>query len=230
MQEKSKGRAIPFKSDVPSEFPPMFKFWADGRDLGVGAKAEQPPVTKTEHKREMVADFVSTEKENPTQQLKTEQIPDRWETNEWDQNDWWSRMGYDWLDPSGWGKYRPTLPPKGNYAKGGKPSPMLSNLKVDHGGKAFADSECGVKINERSVSKPIPLLIEFSSYRERKIESQRWACVLYNRPVSLRIDYFVSNLTDRKTSRVDVEAGGLLKRELKSKLTNVKKQLRRGGV
>ena len=62
----------------------------------------------------MDTDSVATEKGKPTEQLKTEQIPDQLDTNEWDQNDWWNRMGYDWLDPSGWGTYRPMLPPKGN--------------------------------------------------------------------------------------------------------------------
>ena len=65
---------------------------------------------------------------------------------------------------------------------------------MDPGGKAFADSDRAVKINERSVAKPMPLLSEFSSYCACEIEAQRWAMMLYNRPISLGIDYFINNL------------------------------------
>ena len=48
MQEKAKGREIPFKSDVKAKFPPCLNFGADGRKLGVGAKTEQPPATQAD--------------------------------------------------------------------------------------------------------------------------------------------------------------------------------------
>ena len=127
-----------FKSEGMSKVHPCLSFGADGRNLGVGTKAEQPPVTKSEHKMDMGTDSISTEKEKPTQQLKTEQIPNQQlkmeqtptqklkaeqipeprGANGCDQNDWWGSMGFNWHDPCGWGQYRPMLPPKGNYAKG----------------------------------------------------------------------------------------------------------------
>ena len=42
--------------------------------------------------------------------------------------------------------------------------------------------------------------------------------MLYNRPISLGIDYFVNNLMDRETSKIDVEAGGFLKHNAKSEI------------
>ena len=64
LKEKAKEQAIPFKIDVQAELPPCLIFWADDRNLGVGAKAEQPPVPKTDHKTEMGTDSFSTEKGN----------------------------------------------------------------------------------------------------------------------------------------------------------------------
>ena len=86
----------------------------------------------------------------------------------------------------------------------------------DHGGNAFADTECDVKINERSVVGTMPLLSEFTRNCEwGGVEAQRFATVFYNRPVSLGIDYFISNLNGI-TSRTEVEAGGVLKHKLQS--------------
>ena len=203
---------------------------ADGRNLGAGAKAEQPPVTKTDHKTEMDTDSVSTEKEKPTQQLNTEQIPDQWKTNERGQNDWRNRMGYNWLGPRGWGKSGPTLQPKGNYAKGGRQSPMWSNLKVDPGGKAFEDSEWSSKLNGRSVMQTMPLLSEFARYCDWDTEARRWAMMLYNHPVSLGIDYFTNNLNGNKTPRLYEESAGFLKRKLKSKIDENEEAIKKGDV
>ena len=107
------------KSEGKSKVPPCLSLGPDDRNLGVGTKAEQPPVAISEHKMDMGADSISAEKEKPTQQLKTAKIPDPWGANKWGRNDWRNSMAFNWNDPSGLGKYRPTLPPKGNYAKGG---------------------------------------------------------------------------------------------------------------
>ena len=128
LQEKAKDRAIPFQSEVQAELPPCLNSGTDDRNSGAGAQAEQPPVTKAEHTREMNTDSFLTENGKPTQQLQTEQILDQWETNERGRNDWRRSMGFNLPDPSGWGQYRPMLPQKGNYAKGGKPPPMWTNL------------------------------------------------------------------------------------------------------
>ena len=108
------------------------------------------------------------------------------------------------------------------------PSQSGSNLRGDHGGKAFAKSEWATKINERSVAKQMPLMGEFSSYSEWETEAQRWTRMLYNRPISLVIDYFIINLKDTEVRR-DFEASGFLKRKSKSrKMMRMKKLLRRG--
>ena len=106
---------------------------------------------------------------------------------------------------------------------------MRYNLKVDPVGKASADRERDAKINERSVAKSMPLLIEFPIYFGWEIEAQRWPMLLYNRPVSLGIDYFVNKLKGSKTSRVDVEAGGVLKHKLKSKIDENEEAIKKGG-
>ena len=72
LREEAKDHAIHFKIDTRSELHPCLNLGADDRNLGVVAKSEQTPVTKTEHKMEMDTDSVSTEKEKPTHQLKTE--------------------------------------------------------------------------------------------------------------------------------------------------------------
>ena len=132
------------KSEGKSKIPPCLSFGPDDPNLGVGAKTEKPPWAKSGHKMDMGTDSISTEKEKPTQQLKTEQtptqklkteqIPEPWETNERIGGEVWDSIGATQTDG---GQYRPMLPPKGNYEKGGNPSPMWSNLRADHGCNAF---------------------------------------------------------------------------------------------
>ena len=74
----------------------------------------------------------------------------------------------------------------------------------------------------------MPLLSEFSRYWEWGIGSQRWSRMLYNRPISLGIYYCVNKLKGSKTSRVDVEDGGFLKRRLKSKIDENEEALTNG--
>ena len=54
-------------------------------------------------------------------------------------------------------------------------------------------SDWDTKINERSAAKQIPLMDVFPSYIDWGTEAQRWAMMLYNRPVSLGIDYSIVN-------------------------------------
>ena len=124
----------------------------------------------------------------------------------------------DWFGPIGWGGSRPIPQPKGNYANGGKPSTMRTDLRVDPGGKAFGDIDRALELNGRSVAKTMHLLSEFPSYCDWETEDQRCAMMLYNRPVSLGIGYSVNNLNGNKTSRVGGESAGFLKHKLKSKI------------
>ena len=104
IQEKANGQAIPFKSDVKSKLPPGLNFGADDRKLGVWPKTEQPPTTQEDRKMEIDNNSISTEKEKPTQHLKTEQTPEQWETSAYDPNVWRGGVNYnDWFGPSGWG-------------------------------------------------------------------------------------------------------------------------------
>ena len=103
-------------------------------------------------------------------------------------------FGFNWIDPVGLGQYRQMLPPTGNYAEGGNPSPTWSNIRGDPGGNAFADSEWVVEINERSVENAMPSLSDCAIYSEWGIEAQRWDMMLYIHPVGLGIYYFINNL------------------------------------
>ena len=81
LQEKAKDHAIPFKSDVQAKLPPGLNLGADGRNLGVGEKAEQPPVTKTERKREWALTLLRLKrKTDPTTQngTNTGSVENKW--------------------------------------------------------------------------------------------------------------------------------------------------------
>ena len=52
--------------------------------------------------------------------------------------------------------------------------------------------------------------------------------MLYNRPVSSGVDYFVNNSNDNKASKIDVEAGGFLKHKSMSKIDESEKAIVRG--
>ena len=56
---------VEVKSEVKPEVPPCLNIMGDDRNLGVRAKTEPPPVTKTEHKMDMDTNSISTEKGNP---------------------------------------------------------------------------------------------------------------------------------------------------------------------
>ena len=75
-----------------------------------------------------------------------------------------------------------------------------------------------LKTNERAIAKNMPLLSEYANYGDSGTDARRWEMMLYNRPSNLGIDYFVNNLKGLETSKIDVEAGGLLKNKAKSKI------------
>ena len=52
--------------------------------------------------------------------------------------------------------------------------------------------------------------------------------MLYNRPTSSGVDYFVNNLKDRKSSKMDVESGGFLKHKAMSRIDEAEKSILRG--
>ena len=126
------------KSGRMSKVPPCLSFGADDRNLGVVTKAEQPPVARSEHKMDMGADSISTEKGKPTQQLKTEQIPDPWGANEWGRNDWRGSMGFNWRDPIGWGAIPTNVPAKRQLRKRGE---AIANL-VEPNGRSWRQCLC----------------------------------------------------------------------------------------
>ena len=74
----------------------------------------------------------------------------------------------------------------------------------------------------------MPLLMGYANYGDRDTDSTRWARMLRNRPISLGIDYFVSNMMDRETSKIDVESGGFLNHKAKSKIGENEKEILRG--
>ena len=51
---------------------------------------------------------------------------------------------------------------------------------------------------------------------ECEIAEKRWAKTLYNHPLSIGVDYFVSSMKGHKSSRSDKNAVGFLKRNLKA--------------
>ena len=121
-------------------------------------------------------------------------------------------MSYQrWIGSNAWGKSTPIPQHEGGFAKGGDPMFMGGSLKTDPGCKAYEDRDFALKINERPVSKNMPLLSEFANYGDYETDAKRWVGMLYNRPVSLRIDYFVNNSEGRKASEIDVGEGDFLK-------------------
>ena len=74
---------------------------------------------------------------------------------------------------------------------------------------AYAKSDWATKINEREVAKQMPLLSEFSGYKDWGDDAKRRAEMLYNRPISLSIIYFIVNLIDSVDLTDKVESGHL---------------------
>ena len=78
---------------------------------------------------------------------------------------------------------------------------------IDHGGKVYKDSECCLKTNERSLASNMPFLSEFTCYGEWKAAEKRWAIMLYNRPISSGVDYFINILTEGESSVMAKNSG-----------------------
>ena len=69
--------------------------------------------------------------------------------------------------------------------------------------------------NERSLSRITPLLSGITRHGERGAAGKRWANILYNRPVSSGVDYFINNLKENNSSVIDKNAVGFLKQKAK---------------
>ena len=99
-----------------------------------------------------------------------------------------------------------------------------NHLRTDPGGKAYGGSEWGLKTNGREIVKRMHLLSEYANYGDWETESTLWSVMLYNRPVSLGVDYFVNKSNDRKASGIDVGARGFLKLKAGSGIGEMGKQ------
>ena len=74
------------------------------------------------------------------------------------------------------------------------------------------------------------LLREYTNYRDWETEDMRRPRMLSNRPISLGVDCVVSNLGDRKDSKIDVDSGGCLKHKAKSRIGENAKSILRGRI
>ena len=70
----------------------------------------------------------------------------------------------------------------------------------------------------------MPLLIEYANYGDWETEAERRPMMLYNRPISSGVDYFVNNSKARKSAKIDVEACGFLKRKVWPELEKMRIQ------
>ena len=100
---------------------------------------------------------------------------------------------------------------------------MGKNLKTDHWGMAYEDSEWALKTNARSIVKNMPLLREYANYGDRETEAKRWPTMLYSRPIRSGVDYFAINLQDREAAKIDVGEGGFRKHKGCQKLKIMRK-------
>ena len=66
----------------------------------------------------------------------------------------------------------------------------------------------GLEARWKISCETMPLLIDLAIYGDCETEAQRWGSMLYNRPVSCGVGYFVNNLKGSKASRVGGEAAG----------------------
>ena len=113
---------------------------------------------------------------------------------------------------------------KGSFAKGGTQCLRGQTSRQIMEVMPIKIAIWALKINGRSVAKNVPLLSEFDNYADWGTDTMRRVWMLYSRPVSLGIDYVVNNLKGRKTSKIEVEAGGLINHKVESKLKKMRKQ------
>ena len=64
----------------------------------------------------------------------------------------------------------------------------------------------------------MPLLSEFTNYSDLEIGAKRRTWMLHIRPVSMKVDYFINNMEEKKTSEIDTNAGGFLKQKVNAKV------------
>ena len=50
----------------------------------------------------------------------------------------------------------------------------------------------------------MPLFTVYDNYGDWETEAKRRPTMLYNRPISVGVDYFVNNLKGRKAAEIDV--------------------------
>ena len=69
----------------------------------------------------------------------------------------------------------PPMPIKGNgsFSKGGNKNPTGRAPWADPGGEVYQDSDWGLKTNERSLSKNMHLLSEFTCYLDWEAASKK---------------------------------------------------------
>ena len=143
-----------------------------------------------------------TEKEGVANLPMAEKGPRQWEPTEL--GNYQERRNYmnfqNWYGSNNW-ETTPTPPQyKGSFEKwgGGNRNPIGRTLRTDPGGNAYQGSDFALKTNGGSVAKNMPLLSKFTSYVDRETDARRWAMVLYKRPLSTAVDYFVNNSDDSK--------------------------------
>ena len=150
-------------------------------------------------------------------------------TNEWDLSEWLGEVNYQgWIGANGLGWNLYQYLDVWVVSKKGKPTLMGENLQTDHGGKAYGDSDCDLKTNERALAKNMPLLSGYANYGDWETDATRWAMMLHSRPISLGAYFFVINLKGRGTSKIDVESRGCLKHKAKSAIEESEKAILNG--
>ena len=181
---------------------------------------------------ELDTDSITTETERATQPPKAENAPMVWaSTNDWGENEWRGDLNLQGWLTNGWGESIPQTQHNGSFAntgKGGEASTGGGNLKTDPGCKAYEDSEWALKTNGRAIVKNMHLLRGCANYGDWGNEAIRRSRMLYSRPVSLGMDYFVSNLKGREGAEIDVDACGFLKHKPRSGIEENEKSILRG--
>ena len=89
--------------------------------------------------------------------------------------------------------------------------------KPTHGGLIFEPSAWAQKINERAPVGNMPLMSEFASCKGWETAAKRWKNLLYNRPVSSAIEYFINNLKNSERSILDRGDGDFIKCHFRKK-------------
>ena len=129
----------------------------------------------------------------------------------------WSKWT-EWLysEPESYGSFGWSEQPKHNWFGKGQGSKGEFQLKTDPGGLIYEPSAWALKTSERSSVGNMPLLFEFTSYSNWEPAARRWNNLLYNRPVSRVIEYYINNLKE-SSNILDRGAGDFLKSQFRKK-------------